>query len=66
MTYVPTEDLIEKIGSVYKLVILASRRVAELNGGSPKLIDANPGKTGTIALEEIREDKVSLKHKEKK
>lgn len=52
--YVPIEPLLEKVGSVYKLVILAARRALELNQGMPRLIEADPKrKPSTVALEEI-------------
>jgi len=55
------DDLIKySNNSIFKLVILASRRALELNSGMPKLIDSSPGKAGSIALEEIRQGKVRL------
>ena len=62
MSYVPMEDLLDKIDSAYKLVILASRRAVELNEGGQKLVDLNPKtKVSTVALEEIKEGKVAYK-----
>ncbi len=63
MAYVPMEGLIEKTGgSVYKLVILASKRAIELNQGAGKLVEANPNmKISTLALKEIAEGKVAMK-----
>ena len=56
----------KKTGSIYKLVILASKRAVELNAGAGKLIDASVhAKLSTLALEEIRQGKVSLKKKAK-
>lgn len=54
-----------KTNSMYKLVILASRRALELNEGSPKLVETDSKRVTTIALEEIRRGKVSIKHKKK-
>jgi DNA-directed RNA polymerase omega subunit len=55
------EDLIKYTNnSIFKLVILASRRALELNSGMPKLIESSPGKVGSIALEGIRQGKVRL------
>ncbi|MFH1594701.1 MAG: DNA-directed RNA polymerase subunit omega [Candidatus Omnitrophota bacterium] len=52
--------------SVYKLVILASRRALELGTGSEKLVECdNNTKLTTIALREIMEKKVSYKLKKK-
>lgn len=56
------DDLIKHTGnSIFKLVILASRRALELNSGMPKLIDSSPGKAGSIALEEIMQGRVRIK-----
>lgn len=54
-------------GSLYKLVILASRRALELGAGSGKLVDGMPAnaKLTTIALKEIKENKISFKLKKK-
>ena len=55
------DDLIKNTNSsVFKLVMLASKRALELNSGMPKLIEGAPGKAGSIALEEIRQGKVRL------
>ena len=62
MAYIPVEDLLDKVASRYKLVILAARRAEELNNGGQRLVDINPKvKISTIALEEIREGKVTYK-----
>lgn len=60
--YVPVEPLLEKVGSIYKLVILAARRALELNEGAPRLVETDPKhKPSTVALEEIAEGKVALR-----
>jgi len=65
MPYIPVEDLLKKVDSMYKLVILASRRTMELNNGGQKLVDSSPKvKMSTIALEEIREGKIGYKRVE--
>ena len=62
MSYIPMEDLLERVGSRYKLVILASRRAMELNGGGQRLVDLSPmAKISTVALEEIKEGKIAYK-----
>lgn len=62
--YFPIEPLLEKVGSVYKLVILAARRALELNEGAPKLVETDlKHKPSTVALEEIAAGKVYLKIK---
>jgi len=61
------EELLNKTGSVYKLVIVASKRAIELNSGAGKLIEASPFlKLSTLALEEIRQGKVKIKRETKK
>lgn len=61
--YVPLENLLDKSDySIYKLVILASKRALEIAEGQPKLVDVNPSfKPSTIALYEIAEGKVFYK-----
>ena len=63
----PIDKLLDKMHSIYKLVILASRRTTELADGAQKLVttpaDAKPAE---IALEEIMEGKVEYKIKEGK
>jgi len=61
MAYEGREKLLDKsAGSIYKLVILASKRALEIAEGQPKLVDENPSaKPSTIALEEISEGKVA-------
>lgn len=63
MAYVPLEKLLDKSnGSIYKLVILASKRALEIAEGQPKLVNANVSvKPSTIALYEIAEGKVRCK-----
>ena len=52
----------DKTGSMYKLVILAARRALEINGGSPKLVEADPKKKpAVVALQEIAEGKISFR-----
>ena len=60
MAYVPLENLLDKSNySIYKLVILASRRALELAEGQPKLAEANAStKPSVVALHEIAEGKV--------
>jgi DNA-directed RNA polymerase omega subunit len=63
MGYVPLEKVLDKTGySIYKLVILASKRSLEIAEGQPKLVEANSSaKPSTLALEEIAQGKVVLK-----
>ena len=54
--------LYAQTGSVFKLVVLASRRAIELNEGAAKLIDAPINtKAMNIAIEEIDEGKITYK-----
>jgi len=68
MVYQPLEKLLDKAeNSLYKLVILASRRALEIAEGQPKLIESNQDtKPVSIALSEIAEGKVRAKKMEKK
>jgi len=63
MPYVPLENLVDKCnGSVYKLVVLASRRALQIAEGQPKLVTMSAGiKPSTIALHEIAEGKIGWK-----
>lgn len=63
MAYVPLERLLDKSdNSVYKLVVLASRRALEIAEGQPKLVNVNASiKPSTVALYEIAEGKVRYK-----
>jgi DNA-directed RNA polymerase omega subunit len=67
MIYVPLERLLDKSdGSIYKLVVLASRRALEIAEGQPKLVkDDASVKASTVALHEIAEGKVSLEKPKK-
>ncbi len=58
---VSMEKLYAKTGSLYKLVILASKRALELNEGAPKLTDFSSDRVALIALNEIAEDKITYK-----
>ncbi len=63
MIDIPKEELLKRIPSNYKLVIVASRRAFEINEGAPRLVSTKLGKSSQIALEEIREGKVTYKEK---
>ncbi len=61
MEQMARDELLKKVGSVYKLCNLAAMRAMELNSGMKRLTDSFPNeKVTTIALREIAEDKVSL------
>ena len=61
MSYVPVQDLLKKTDSIYKLVVLASKRAVELNAGAPTLVESDQEKVSSLALEEIAQGKVKLK-----
>jgi len=68
MVYVALEKLLDKsCESIYKLVILASKRALEIAEGQPKLVQANASiKPSTIALYEIAAGKVQCKKAKQK
>jgi len=68
MSYVPLEKLIDKsLGSMFKLVMMASRRALELAEGAARLIDLpKETKVTTLAMREIAEGKVTMTIDEKK
>ncbi|MBI4436735.1 MAG: DNA-directed RNA polymerase subunit omega [Candidatus Omnitrophica bacterium] len=65
MINIPIEELSKQTGSIYKLVVLAARRAAELNEGAAPLVQVSSKKVATIALEEIRQGLVTYKQKGK-
>lgn len=66
MLDIPKEELLKRIPSNYKLVIVASRRAFDINEGSPRLVPTKLEKASQVALEEIRQGKVTYKEKETK
>ena len=64
MQNVEIENVFAKVGSIFKLVVLAALRASELTNGAPRLIEAAPNtKVTTIALLEIEEGRVTYKAK---
>jgi DNA-directed RNA polymerase omega subunit len=64
MYYAALEKMLDKTdGSIYKLVVVASKRALELAEGNPKMVgDINAAaKPSTVALREISEGKVKAK-----
>ena len=57
---VPVSELMDKVGSIFKLCNLASKRATELNQGAPKLVEYESRKLSNIGLEEIRQGKITL------
>ena len=64
MTQTAIEGLLERTGSIYKLVILAAKRAKELAEGAPPLIETHQRKATSVALEEILQGKVLYKVEE--
>lgn len=54
-------DLLQRVGSTYKLVILAVLRAKEIAEGAVPLVGADHKKVTSIALEEIHQGKVFYK-----
>jgi len=58
MTHVPLEDLMDKVDSKYRLVIIAAKRSRQLNQGTAPTIQSKGYKPTYIALEEMAAGKV--------
>jgi len=60
MPYIPLEKLLDKSNhSIYKLVILASKRALEIAEGQPKLVEVDAAqKPSAVALLEIASGKI--------
>ncbi len=61
MTQVAIEELLQRCGSVYRLIILAAKRAKEVADGSPPLVVSSHKKVTSIALDEILQGKVLYK-----
>ncbi|MDO8489257.1 MAG: DNA-directed RNA polymerase subunit omega [Candidatus Omnitrophota bacterium] len=63
MGYEGREKLLDKsLGSIYKLVILASKRALEIAEGQPKLVaDDASVKPSTVALHEIAAGRIEAR-----
>lgn len=66
MAYFKIEDLHQKTGSLYKLVVLAAKRALEISKGAEKLVETESDDPSTIALQEIKSGKVKIKEEKKK
>ena len=55
------EELIERMGGSYDLVVAAAQRAKQLRDGARPLVDIESKNTLTIALQEIAEGKIVLK-----
>ena len=65
MARITVEDCLTKIDNQYDLVLLAKERTAQLNSGSPMLVEEDNDKRTIISLREIGDGKVSVKDLEK-
>ena len=65
MARITVEDCIKKIDNQYDLVLLAKERTAQLNSGSPMLVEEDNDKKTIIALREIGDGKISVEDLEK-
>ena len=55
------EQLIDRLGSSYDLVVAAAKRAKQLRGGARPLVDTDAKNPLTIALQEIAEGSILLK-----
>ena len=55
------EELIDRLGSSYDLVVAAAKRAKQLRGGARPLVDTDSKNPLTIALQEIAEGSIVLK-----
>ena len=60
MARITVEDCLEKIDNQYDLVLLAKERTAQLNSGSPMLVEEDNDKKTIIALREIGDGKFGV------
>lgn len=69
MSYVPLEEVLDKVnGSLYKLVVLAAKRAAQISEGAQVLTEniKKEDKPTIKALQELREGKIAYEILEKK
>ena len=64
MARITVEDCLEKIDNQYDLVLLAKERTAQLNAGSPMLVEEDNDKRTIISLREIGDGKIAIKELE--
>ena len=66
MNTLSLNTLFEKAGGRYALTVLVQKRVGALMKGGVPLLEAPPRDPFLIAIEEIRQEKISLAFPEKK
>ena len=64
MARITVEDCMKKIDNQYDLVLLAKERTAQLNAGSPMLVEEDNDKRTIISLREIGDGKIDVKEVE--
>ncbi|MDA9624326.1 DNA-directed RNA polymerase subunit omega, partial [Pelagibacteraceae bacterium] len=65
MARITVEDCLEKVENQYDLVLLAKERTAQLNAGSPMLVEEDNDKRTIISLREIGDGKIEVEDLEK-
>ena len=65
MARITVEDCLKHIDNQYDLVLLAKERTAQLNSGSPMLVEEDNDKKTIIALREIGDSKISVEELKK-
>ena len=65
MARITVEDCLEHVDNQYDLVLLAKERTAQLNSGSPMLVEEDNDKRTIISLREIGDSKISVEELEK-
>ena len=63
MIYPAINDLVEKVGNRYTLVIEAAKRARQLSQGDTPLVHVDSKKPVTIAVNEIMNDKIIYSEK---
>ena len=65
MARITVEDCLKKVDNQYDLVLLAKERTAQLNAGSPMLVEEDNDKRTIISLREIGDGKIEVEDLEK-
>lgn len=61
MDYLPIEELMDRVGSRYSLVVAAAKRARQLKEGAVPLVKCGSDHPLTVALHEIAAGKVIIK-----
>ncbi len=60
MDHFPLEQIVERTGSRFAVVVAAAKRAKQIKDGSPPLVETTSHNPLTIALAEIAEGKVTI------